>query len=60
MFNKEQIENKIDLLDKRTHNAHLSPIPSSIITAQKLARLKFQRIKRFKFAWRSKEAYQLK
>lgn len=60
MFNKEQIESKIDILDKRTHNAHSVPVPSSMLTSQKLARLKFQRIKRFKFAWRSKEAYQLK
>ena len=60
MFKREQIENKIDILDKRTHNAHLVPVPSSMITSQKLARLKFQRVKRFKFAWRSQEAYQLK
>ena len=60
MFNKEQIENKIDYLDKRTHKVQLIPIPTSIITAQKLARLKFQHKKRFNFFWRPKEIYQFK
>lgn len=60
MFRKEQIESKIDTLDKRTYNAPLAIVPTSILTAQKLARLKFQRIKQFKFSWRSKEVYRFK
>ena len=60
MFNNCQLESKIDLLDKRTNSAHLAPMSTSIITAQKLARLKFQRRKGFKFSWRPREVYQLK
>ena len=60
MFNKEQIENKMDIPEKRTYNATLMIVPTSTITGQKLARLKFQRVKKFKFSWRSREAYQFK
>ena len=60
MFTKEQIQNKIEIMDKRTHDAPLMIVPTSILTAQTLARLKFQRIKKFKFSWRAKEIYQFK
>lgn len=60
MLKKEQIENKIDIFDKRTHNAASMLVPSSLITAQKLARLKFQRMQKFKFSLLSREIYQLK
>ena len=60
MFNNEQIENQIDMLDKRTHKLQLIPVYSSIITAQKMARLRFQHKKKFKFSWRPKEIYQFK
>ncbi len=60
MFTKEQIQNKIEILDKRTLDAHLTIVPTSILTAQTLARLQFQRTKKFKFSCRSKEIYQFK
>ncbi len=60
MFTKEQIQNKIEAVDKRTHDAPLGIVPTSILTSQTLARLKFQRIKKFKFSWRPKEIYQFK
>lgn len=60
MFKNEQIQDKIDMVDKRSHNAALTIIPTSLLTVQKLARLKFQRVKKFKFAWRSREVYQVK
>jgi hypothetical protein len=59
MFQKDQIENKIDVVDKRTYNTPLVIVPTSLLTTQKLARLGFQRMKKFKFSWRSREAYQL-
>lgn len=60
IFKKEQIENKIDIVEKRTHNVPLTIVPTSCLTGQKLARLTHGRIKRFKFSWRSREAYQLR
>ena len=60
MYRKEQIENKMDILDKRTYDAPLAIVPTSILTAQTLARLKFQRVKKFKFSWRAREVYQLR
>lgn len=61
MYKKEQIENKTDIIDKRSYNAPLAIVPTSILTTQTLAsRLKFQRVKKFKFSWRSREAYQLR
>ena len=60
MYKKEQIENKIEIVEKRSYNAPLAIVPTSILTSQVLARLKFQRVKKFKFSWRSREAYQLR
>ena len=60
MFKKEQIENKIDIVDKRSHNMPLIIVPTSILTGQTLARYLSQRKKRFKFSWKSKEVYQLR
>lgn len=60
MYKKEQLENKIETVEKRSHNAPLAIVPTSILTTQVLARLKFQRVKKFKFSWRSREAYQLR
>ena len=50
MYKKEQLENKIEILEKRSHDAPLAIVPTSILTAQLLARLKFQRVKKFKFS----------
>ncbi len=60
MFTKEQIQNQIEAVDKRTHDAPLGIVSTSILTSQTLARLKFQRMKKFKFSWRAKEIYQFK
>ena len=60
MFKKEQIENKIDIVDKRTYNAPLTIIPTSILTGQTLARLFSQRVKKLKLSWRPREAYRLR
>lgn len=60
MFKKEQIENKIDTIEKRTHNGPLTIVPTSTQIGQTLARLKFQRMRKFKFSWRSREVYQLR
>lgn len=60
MFKKEQIENKINAVDKRSHNAPLTIVPTSMTTLQTLARLNFQRTKKIKNSWRTKEVYQLK
>ncbi len=57
MFNKEQVDNKISQVEKRTHNAPLTIVPTSFNTLQTLARLNFQRINKIKNAWRSKEVY---
>ena len=60
MFKKDQIENKIDIVDKRTHNALLAIVPTSTLTGQTLARLRSQRVKKCKFGWRTRETYQLR
>ncbi|OGI20360.1 MAG: hypothetical protein A3B68_02415 [Candidatus Melainabacteria bacterium RIFCSPHIGHO2_02_FULL_34_12] len=60
MFKKELFKNKIDALEKRSHNAPLGIVPTSILTGQLLARLLSQRVKKFKFSWRSRETYQLR
>lgn len=60
MFKKEQIENKINAIDKRSHNAPLTIVPTSMTTLQTLARLNFQRIKKVKNSWKTKEVYQLR
>lgn len=61
MFKREQIEKKIDTVEKRSHNASLITVPTSILTAQtSAARAKFSRVKKFKFSWRSREVYQLR
>lgn len=49
MIKKEQIENKINVITKRSYNEHLTLIPTSILTGQKLARLFLQRIKKTNF-----------
>ena len=60
MFKKEQIENKINAVDKRSHNAPLTIVPTSMTTLQTLARFNFQRMKIKKNSWRTKEVYQLR
>ncbi|GEM_PF-6916790 len=60
MFKKEQIENKIDIIDKRTYNAPLAIIPTSILTGQTLARFLSQRVKKIKSSWRPREVYKLR
>lgn len=60
MYKKEQIENRVGIVEKRTHSAPLTIVPTSIQIGQTLARLKFQRIRKFKFSWRSREVYQLR
>ena len=60
MFKKEQIENKIAIVDKRTYNAPLAIIPTSILTGQTLARFLSQRVKQFKYSWRPREVYKLR
>ena len=60
MLKKEKFENKVDIVDKRTHNAPLVMVPTSILTGQKLARLLSQRSKKFKFSWELREVYQLR
>lgn len=60
MFKKEQIENKISAVDKRSHSAPLTIVPTSMTTLQTLARLNFQRTKKIKNSWRTKEVYQLR
>lgn len=60
MFKKEQIENKVSNVDKRGNSASLTIVPTSVTTLQTLARLNFQRIKKIKNSWRTKEIYQLR
>lgn len=57
---KEQVDNKITTTDKRTCNAPFAMIPTSLLTIQTLARLKFQRGKEINFLWRSKENFQFR
>ena len=60
MFTREQIKNKIDVIDKRSYNAPLKIIPTSILTAQTLARLRFQLLKKSKSIWKTREVYQFR
>ena len=60
MFKKEQIENKINAVDKRSHNAPLTIVPTSKKKIQTLDRLNYQSIKKIKNSWRTKEVYQLR
>ena len=60
MFKKEHIENKMDTVEKRSHHAPLTIVPTSIFTGQTLATLTTERIKKIKFSLRSKEIYQLR
>ena len=60
MFKIEQIENQMDIPSKRSYNMPLAIVPTSILIAQTLAKLKFQRIKKSKASLRSRENYQFK
>ena len=60
MFKKEQVENRINITEKRTYNAPFVLVPTSILITQTLARLKFQRVKKLKFSWRSREVFQFR
>ncbi len=60
MFTKDQIQNKTDIGEKRSHNAPLGIVPTSALTGQTLARLRSGRIKKFKFAGRTRDTYQVR
>ena len=60
MFKKKQIESKYGIITKRTYNADLAIVPTSILINQTLARLKYSCEKKLKSAYRLKDAYQFK
>ena len=60
MFRKDQMHNKTDIVEKRTHSAPLGIVPTSTLTGQILARLRFGHVKKFKFVWRTRDTYQLR
>ena len=62
MSKKQQNENKIAVVDKRTHSEPLSIMPTSIIlTPETLAkRLESQRAKKISSSWRSRETYKFR
>ncbi len=60
MFKNKQIENKYDIINKRTFDAGLAIVPTSILVNQTLARLKFACEKKIKFSYQLKNAYKFK
>ena len=60
MFKKEQIENKVDMVDKRSYNGHLAIVPTSLFVNQILARPQLRDEKKFKFACQLKKTHKFK
>lgn len=60
MLKKKQIENKDGMIDKRTYNADLAIVPTSILINQTLARLKFSYEKKIKSVARLRDAYRFR
>ena len=60
MFKKKQIENKDDIVDKRTYNADLAIVPTSILINQTLARLKFSCEKKLKSVSGLRDSYKFR
>ena len=60
MLKKKQIKTKEGLIDKRTYNAHLAIVPTSILINQTLARLKFSYEKKMKSVFRLRDSYKFR
>ena len=60
MFKKKQTENKYGIINKRTYDAALAIVPTSILVNQTLARLKYSCEKKLKFASRLRDAYRFR
>ena len=60
MLKKKQIKNKDGVVAKRTYNADLAIVPTSILINQTLARLKFSHEKKIKCALPLREAYKFR
>ena len=60
MLKKKQIKNKDGVVAKRTYNADLAIVPTSILINQTLARLKFSHEKKMKSVFHLREAYKFR
>ena len=60
MLKKKQIKTKEGIVDKRTYNADLAIVPTSILINQTLARLTFSREKKLKSVPHLREAYKFR
>ena len=60
MFEKKQIKNKDGVIDKRTYNADLAIVPTSILINQTLARLKFSYEKKLKSVFHLRDSYKFR
>ena len=60
MLKKKQIKNKDGVVAKRTYNADLAIVPTSILINQTLARLKFSYEKKMKSVSCLREAYKFR
>ena len=60
MLKKKQIKNKYSVVGKRTYDATLAIVPTSILINQTLARLKFSYEKKLKPVFCLKEAYKFR
>ena len=60
MFEKKQIKNKDGVIDKRTYNADLAIVPTSILINQTLARLKFSHEKKLKSVSHLRDSYKFR
>ena len=60
MLKKKQIKTEEGVIDKRTYNADFAIVPTSILTNQTLARLKFSREKKLNSMFHLTEAYKFR
>ena len=60
MLKKKQIKAKDGIIDKRAYDADLVMVPTSILTNQTLARIKFPCEKKFKSVPCLREAYKFR
>ena len=60
MLKKKQIKINNGMIDKRTYNAHLTIVPTSILINQTLARLKFSYEKNLKSVFHLKDSYKFR
>ena len=60
MLKKKQTENKYGIISKRTYDADLAIVPTSILINQTLARLKYSYEKKLKSAFQLRSSYKFR